>query len=225
MKTFMAILASLLLIPTIALAQNMVARPVDEAAKEPSFLAYRTALIKAVNAQDTEAVVQLSTDDIHLSFGGHSGHQDLRNFLNVPEELLSDEYKPQAAQMRQDRWKALKEVLKLGGRFEDGDFVAPYTWTAKLPENADTYETHFIMGENVLLRGARSPHGRIKQRLSYNIVYAVDWIEGETYQGIELPDGTTGFVSKDYLRHLLDYRAIFSQINGEWRMRVFIAGD
>lgn len=225
MKTLIVILASLVLFPTICLAQNMVARPVDEAAQDPPFLAYRTALLKAVKAQDTEAVVQLSTSDIHLSFGGVSGSDALRDFLNVPVEKLSEEYKPQADFIRQSNWANLASAIQHGGRFQDGEFVAPYTWTAKLPENADAYATYFVMGENVLLREARSPSARVKKRLSYNIVYTVDWLEGAAYQGIKLPDGTTGYVSEIYLRHLLDYRAIFSNQNGEWQMRVFIAGD
>ena len=219
------LLIILLMLPAIANAQNMVARPIDEAGNDPSFLAYRTALIQSVKSRDTEAVVAASANDIHLSFGGHSGHNDLRDFLNVPIENLADEYKTEAPKMRDERWGALLKVLELGGRFQEGAFTAPYTWTAEVPEQSEAYETFFVTGSNVLLRTAGKQSAPIKSRLSYNIVYIPEWAEDEAYQNISLPDGTSGFLSVDYLRAQIDYRSIFAKQNGVWEMTVFIAGD
>ncbi|GEM_PF-5766755 len=109
--------------------------PIDEASQDVSFLRYRTALIDAVVARDTEAVVALASPEISLSFGGNEGHDEFRDFLNVPVGKLSDEYKPRAPQMRAEYWSALETVLKMGGRFVEGGFYAPYTWLAPEPRN------------------------------------------------------------------------------------------
>lgn len=225
MKFITALLTTLMLIPSLGLAQNMVALPVDEAAKDPSFLAYRTAFLKAVEAQDTEAVLQFTDPDIHLSFGGLSGRDAMRIFLNLSADDVSDDYKSQAAQMRQDYWDALEAVLRLGGRFDGGAFIAPYTWTAKYPEDVDAYDIHFVTGSNVLMRAAGNADASVIERLSYNIVFNDNWQEGADYQTIRLPDGRNGYLSSKYLRALIDYRATFVKSGDVWQMIMFIAGD
>lgn len=225
MKLLTVILAAVLLSPTFALAQNMIAWPVDKAKKDPSFLAYRNAFLAAIAIQDTEAVIKMTAPEIHLSFGGDVGHDAFRRSLNLSEDDLSEEYKPQAAELRNAYWNELEAVLRLGGRFRDRAFVAPYTWMAKTPEDADAYKTYFVTGSSVLLRSAGNADAPIIARLSYNIVYNDDWDPEADYQAIRLPDGQTGYLSKQYLRSQIDYRAIFSKVSGKWEMTMFIAGD
>ena len=225
MKLITAILMSLMLFPTLSLAQNLIAWPVDEAAKDPSFLTYRNAMLEAIKTQDTEALLKFVDPDIHLSFGGDVGHDAMRRSLNLSEDDLSEEYKSQATELRQAYWDELETVLRLGGRFRDRAFVAPYTWMAKTPEDADAYKTYFVTGSNVLLRSAGNADAPIITRLSYNIVYNDDWDPDADYQAIRLPDGQTGYLSSRYLRSQIDYRAIFSKVSGKWEMTMFIAGD
>jgi len=225
MKFITAILTSLMLFPTLVIAQNMVALPVDEAAKDPSFLAYRNSLLEIIHTQNTEAFLKSVAPDIHLSFGGDVGHDAMRKRLNLTADDLSEEYKSQADQMRQDYWDAIESVLRLGGRFQDGAFVAPYTWTAKLPNDADAFETYFVTGSNVLMRSSGNVDATIITRLSYNIVFLTDWQDASDYQAIRLPDGQMGYLSTKYLRSAIDYRAAFVKLNSKWQMTVFIAGD
>lgn len=215
----------LLLTPQFAIAQNPTFPPVDEALKDPTLVAFRNALLAAVETRDTEAVVALSSPNIHLSFGGDTGHDSLRNFLNVPIENLSEDYKSQAPEMRDNIWNGLKDTLKLGGRFEDGIFIAPHMFTADIPADAEAYETHFVTGTQVLMRSAPQKTAPILRRLSYNIVYSDDWNPDGTYQAIRLPDGTKGYVAKQYLRPLVDYRIFIARQNGAWKMTTYITGD
>ena len=225
MKLLTVILTAIMLLPALGHAQNMIAHPVDEAPKDPSFLTYRNAMLELVKVQDTEAFLKLVDPDIHLSFGGHSGHGDMRRQLNLSPDDLSEEYKSQATKLRDQYWNEIAKVLKLGGRFRGHAFVAPYTWTAKTPKDADTYKTYFVTGSNVLLRSTGKANAPIISRLSYNIVYNDNWQEDANYQSIRLPDGQTGYLSSQYLRSQIDYRASFIKINGKWQMAMFIAGD
>ncbi len=225
MKFITIILASLMLSTMSGVAQNMIAWPVDEASKDPSFLAYRNTMIAIVKTRDTEAFLKLVDPDIHLSFGGDSGHEAMRRRLNLSADDLSEEYKPQATRLRQEYWDAIENVLGLGGRFRDGAFVAPYMWQAKIPDNTDAYHTYFVTGSSVLMRSAGNADAPIISRLSYNIVFNDNWQEDAAYQAISLPDGQKGYLSSQYLRSLIDYRASFIKENGKWQMVMFIAGD
>ena len=40
-----------------------------------------------------------------------------------------------------------------------------------------------------------------------------------------LADGTLGYVSEDFIRLVLGYRAGFARQDGAWRMQFFVAGD
>jgi len=225
MKLITAILISLMLFPTLGLAQNPIAWPADEATKDPSFLTYRNAMLETIKTQDTEALLKFVDPNVHLSFGGDVGHDAMRRQLNLSADDLSEEYKSQAPIIRQAYWDAIEAVLKLGGRFNEGTFVAPYTWTAKLPKDAEAYDTYFVIGSSVLMRTAPNADAPILTHLSYNIVYNTDWHEGEAYQSIRLPDGQKGYLSTKYLRSLIDYRASFANLNGTWQMTTLIAGD
>lgn len=218
--------AMLCFMPAVVCAEkNVIAPPIDEAAQDASFLKYRNALLQAVVARNTEAVIALSSPTISLSFGGHEGHDDFRDKLNVPVEKLSDEYKPQAAQMREAYWQELETVLKMGGKFVEGGFSAPYTWVSPEPNHMDPYDVHYVIGKNVLMRSAGNINAPVIRHLSYNVVEIYPKDEDAAYQSVRLPDGTDGFVASRYLRFMLDYRANFYKHDGKWLMMDFLAGD
>ena len=54
-------------------ANRLQVAPVDEAAQNAEFAAYRDALLQAVVARDIDAILDAAAPDIHLSFGGGSG--------------------------------------------------------------------------------------------------------------------------------------------------------
>ncbi len=227
-----ALLFMALTVSVPAIAQQAVALPVDEAGQDVDFYAFRARLIESVKAKDVEAVVARSCSDIHLGFDGSMGHDALRDFLTVPESQLSDDYKHLAPKMRAENWANLHKVLTLGGQFdESGEFWAPYTWTAKVPDSYDPYSTYFVIGSDVLMRDAPSKTGTAVDSLNYNIV-TVPWLgeeqngENAEYLPVDRPGGKIGYVHRDYLRALVDYRANFSKREGgEWKMCMLLAGD
>ncbi len=208
-------------------AQQFQALPVDEAAQDPEFKAYRDRLLAAVVARDIDAILQMADTDVHLSFGGISGRDQLRAFLEVDPDQLSEDYKYEAPAMRARNWYELEAVLRMGGVFEDDgeSFAAPYTWTYDLPEEFDPFETYFVTGSEVVLRDRPIRWGKGVARLDYDVVKVIDEAPGTGYAKIRLVDGTTGYAHLDYLRSVVDYRALFAKPEGEWQMMTFIAGD
>jgi len=214
----MAGAATVALDPQSGIAQTLKMEPVDQASRDPSFVAYRDTLLLAVRARDANAVINLASTDIMLSFGGESGRGSLRRNLEGFESWQGEEY-----------WIELQRVLELGGVFlEDGAFCSPYLACVDPPgcTDCDPFETVFVTGSDVAARDAADSDARIVARLSYDILRLdADAYSGEAWYPVYLPAGGKAFVSMTDARMSVDYRARFEKIGGLWQMTVFIAGD
>jgi hypothetical protein len=214
----MAGVVAVALDPEPGSAQGLRMEPVDQASRDRSFVEYRDALLRAVRARDTGAVIELASQDILLSFGGDAGRESLRANLAGTENWQGEAY-----------WAELQRVLDLGGVFlEDGAFCSPYLACLDLPgcPDCDLFETVFVTGRDIAARAAPDSAARIVARLSYDVLR----MDAEAYSGkdwypVHLPSGGRAFVSEADARMAVDYRARFEKIGGSWRMTVFIAGD
>ena len=192
--------------------------PVDEAAGNPSFLAYRGSLLDAVRRRDADYVVARAAPDIKLSFGGQYGRIMFRQALTGEEEWEGERY-----------WAELQRVLELGGVFlSDGAFCAPYISCVDVPGcvECDPYETVFVTSAYAVAHAKPELGGEVVARLSYDVLmlhpempYHGDWIP------VLLPDGGAGYVKGPEFRMSIDYRARFEPFGKVWLMTVFIAGD
>ncbi len=211
----------------IALSAEHKALPVDEAVSDASLLAFRNGLLQAIGRRDVEYVVKSATSDIHLSFGGHAGRNDFRNFLDISNrDYLTAELQRQAETNVEKYWNALEQVLRLGGQFKTPDvFEAPYTWTFKLSDGSDPFSTYFVIKKDALLRDQPSKTGTIVHNLSYDIVTKVAGKQEAGFMQVKLASGQQGFVLVDNLRSRVDYRAIMGRVDGKWYITTFIAGD
>ena len=202
---------------TTTTANPLIVRPFDEASKDPSFEKFRAKLLRAVMDQNIEAVISMTDSDIHLSFGGHTGHDDLRLF-----------FKESSQNPDQNIWKELEKVLTLGGEFQDGIFMAPYTFAVQLPEQYDPFQTFFVTGSDVLLRKHPDKTSTPVNALSYAVVEVLEYDPDIPYQRITVSNTVklTGlYIATQYLRSVVDYRAGFANHDGSWKMMSFIAGD
>jgi hypothetical protein len=173
---------------------------VDDAAKDPSFAAFRDQLLTAVRARDTKTVFALSDPHIRTSFGGDAGHESLT----------------------ENHWKALEEILPMGGSFREGMFWAPYVYSA-WPEAHDAFESLAVIGDNVPLRESADANATAIATLSRDIVKRAG--EPGTWQRVTTADGKTGFVESKLVRSPVDYRAGFLKTDAGWRMNALVAGD
>jgi hypothetical protein len=204
-------------------AQERYVKPVDEAAKDASFLAFRTKLISAVKRHDAKYLVSILDRDISASFGGDKGIEDFKKMwkLNSPNSEL---------------WGELLTVLTNGGTFSTEEnttiFSAPYLFN-EFPGDLDAFEYQAIFGNNVNLRSRADLKSEVIARLSYNIV-KVDYQnsvsdkrkDGEyLWYKVETLGGLKGFVKAEFVRSPIDYRAGFQKKAGKWKMVYFIAGD
>lgn len=47
----------------------------------------------------------------------------------------------------------------------------------------------------------------------------------EAWTPVIAPDGQAGYISSQYVRSPIDYRAFFTKKDGRWRMVMLLAGD
>ncbi len=204
-------------------AQERYVKPVDEAAKDASFLAFRTKLIEAAKKRDAKYVLSIVDRKIELSFGGLYGIEDFKKTWKINDP-------------KSEFWKEFLTVMTHGGAFAKETaskmFFAPYTFNT-FPEDLDAFEYSAIFGNNVNLREKPDLKAKIIAQLSYNVV-KVDYENSVKKKGaeaeyswlkIETLGGMKGFVNAEFVRSPIAYRAGFEKKNGKWKMTVFIAGD
>lgn len=193
-------------------------KPVDQAARDPSFKTYRTALLDAVRRRDTEFVVLQAARDIKLSFGGDSGRDAFRDALTGHEDWQGESY-----------WRELQTVLELGGVFlSDGAFCAPYLACMDVPgcPYCDPYETVYVTKKDAVARTAPYPNASVAAKLSWNVLQTDYEAQGaQSWYTVRLPDGRAAYIADSDARMAIDYRARFEKTAEGWRMTVFIAGD
>ncbi len=225
--TVMRLALVLLVIATPSLADRMSFTPVDEAERDPTLVEFRKELLELVAARDIETLVARACPDIYLSHGGSGGPEEFRANLTVDPETLSEEYREQADEIREEYWSALQATLSQPGYFDDqGEFWLPHQWQITLPASLDPFQTYFVTGERVSLRQSPSRSGAIKGLVSHEVVIVADYQPDAEYQGVLLTDGTWGFIHRDFLWSMVGYRAaLVKSEEGQWQLCTFVSGD
>ena len=225
MKLFLLVAGLLLASP--ALAQRQTFPPIDEAGQNPSLVAFRADLLAKIEARDTDAVVAAACPDIYLSHGTAGGPEEFRTNLTVPPETLGEEFKDEAAELRDFYWSQLQQTVSQPGYFDDqGEFWMPHYWRIILPATVDPFTAFYVSGESITLRQAPSRGAPILALISHEIVIVPDYQPDEEYQKIRLTDGTSGYLLSDFLASMVGYRAAFVKSEaGNWQLCTFVTGD
>ena len=187
--------------------------PVDEALSHPSFFSFRAQLQRAIAAHDTEALLAVVDPHIKNSFGGNDGIDEFKTMweLGTPGSRV---------------WKELGAVLALGGTFADPDtFVAPYVFS-RWPESFDAFEHVAAIGSGIRVRAQPAADAETIGSVSFAILrLAPGAASGDESWTAVLLDGRTGYIASRLVRSPVAFRAFFSDVSGQWRLVMFLAGD
>lgn len=225
--TTVRIAAGVLLIAALAAADAgaQVAKlyPVDDAARDPEFFAFRARLIVAVQKRDAAFLYSVVSDRIKNDFGGSSGIAEFK-----------EQWRTESADTK--LWDILGEVLAFGGRFDQAhNFFAPY-WYAVVPEGIayDPFRMGAVVGRGVKVRREPSTASASIADLDFDLIDVKDWekkpdstepASGRAWIAVELADGRAGFVASSYVRSPVGYRAGFAKRNGRWVLDLLVRGD
>lgn len=206
-------------LPAPATAHDVPACVVDNARKDPSFVAYRDKLMAAIKARDVQTVVAAADPRIQLSFGGDAGRKTFATRLTKARQTGKDP-------VGNPIWELLETVLDGGGLFDqDQGYAAPYYYAVSPPKGLKDEFDMFVTGSLVLVRAAPNSNADVLDRVSCDYVKALDTEWEATWRKIETRAGTVGYMASRFLRHQFDYRAGFSKKSGTWQMTFFLAGD
>lgn len=194
--------------------------PVDEASKDADFLAFRSAMMRAVESRSERELMPLLDSNIKLSFGGSGGLADFRKM-----------WKPQ--DKNSPLWPKLEWVLKHGGSFRGTGanrmFWAPYPYSNWPEKGPEPFEYGVIVGSSVPVFEGADASSKSVATLDHHFVKVLDGghlrEKSPTFVKIQTPSGKIGYVQSSQIRSQLDYRAGFDKRTGKWKMSIFIAGD
>ena len=210
--------------PSQAKSEQSKRYPFDEGTNNPDFATFREKLYEATIQKDIKFLSEIIHLDIKFSFGAENGKTDFLKSWQLDK-------KPNESMF----WKELETILSLGGAFWDetkNSFCAPYVFM--LDDIDDPYNQAVIVGEKVRLREQPNSNAKITSSLSWDLVEFVDQedfveetINGETHPWKKIKTSTNqvGYVFAKYIRSPIDFRAGFSNKEGQWMMDLFIAGD
>lgn len=187
-------------------------QPVDTAAKDPSFLKFRTQLMNTLAKKDAKGLIAVLDKHIKVSFGGEAGVEDFKKAWGLNKPATSPV------------WSELGQALKMGGSFDQHkSFIAPYVASA-WPENLDPFEYSAVIAKNVNIRAKPDMKGAVIKTVSYEVL-PIEYSQNMQWTTIKLSNGKKGYIATQYMRSPIDYRAYFDKVNGAWKLTAFVAGD
>lgn len=190
--------------------------PLDESAKDASFLAFQTQLVKAIAERDVVSLMAMVSPQIRSSFGDGGGKKEFGIYWKLD--------KPKESEL----WGKLGEAVKLGcARMPNSrEYAAPYVY-ARFPDEFDSFDHVAVVVADAKLYAQPKTQSAILETLRWDILKRGDenpkapagWIRVQTLKG------RSGWVQAAAIRSPIDYRAIFEKRGGKWQMTAFVSGD
>lgn len=202
-------------------APEMKLLPVDDAAKDPSWVSFRKRLLDALGRRDRKFV--LSVID-----------RNIRNSLDTPRGIAAFRKQWDFDSDDSSIWRELPSALFLGAAWlkpEKGprQLCAPYV-AAKWPEDVDPFDHGAITAKEALVKAAPSAESATLATLSYDLVPVADWEvpdqakeTSQKWVKIRFRD-KDGFVPEEQIRSPIEHRACFIKTESGWRMIAFVIG-
>jgi hypothetical protein len=195
----------------VALALSAAARfpPIDQC-RDAGFADFRTSLSSAVERRDIDALLNLMSDDVRVSFGGRFGKDQFRHYWQS------------APANSGDLWAELTDALKLGCAIKGEARVFPSMFAQT--DDYDGFET-WVARPGARLRARPTLRGRILARLAWQVLQLDGQWDGADWIPVRLTDGRRGYVHKSAVRSPIGYRLVANRRGDDWRITAFVAGD
>lgn len=205
MKVFAFFALSLTAVPAQALPLRLP--PVDQCVGDPSFVRFRSALIRTIARRDATALLKLVADDVTVDFDGSQGPRDFARVWKLSRS------RPEQSPI----WQELAAVMRLG--------CARIGSARVMPSLVGQLDGDVAFDKLVALPGAMLRSDRRAIPLNYHLVTMEEGDAPEASVRVRLEDGRGGIVRRDQLRSALQFRAQFEKRRGRWRMTSFVEGD
>jgi hypothetical protein len=217
-----AVGALLLLAPVAwgepAHAQARTLPIVDEAAKDPSWQAFRKRLLGAVEKRDRQYLLSILDPNVRNQSEKTRGVAEFRKQweLDSADSPL---------------WRELRNALHLGSAYLKRDqgpveLCAPYV-LAKWPPEVEPFGHGVLVARETLVQAEPTMESRVLATLAYDIVPVIDWEVPDRTAGVKQTwvrirhrDGE-GYVPEEQIRSPVEQAACFVRGPKGWRMTAF----
>lgn len=208
-----------------ALAQETVRTlklpPVDEAAKDLSWVNFKNRLLNALATRDRKFVLGILDQNVRSGLDQQRGIAQFRQQWGLDED-------------DSPLWRQLPTALFLGGAFvkvekRPVEFCAPYV-SVKWPEDIDAVGGGAIIAKESLVKAGPSSESETLATLSYDIVQVIDWEVADRspdakqkWVKIRLK-GEEAYVPEEQIRSPVEHTACFIKTADDWRLIGFAPG-
>lgn len=188
--------------------------PRNECNQLPGAVDFLASVQAAIDTRDADAFLALAADDVKLDFGGGSGKAELRQRLAADDGAF---------------WEKLATMLELGCAADDtAGITIPWYFAQEIP--IDPYAGVIVTGENVPIYEGPGSDTPVQAQVSWDAVIILPETGGNEFAPVRWknPDGgaeVEGYIARDKLRSIIDYRLIASRRNERWRITALLAGD
>jgi hypothetical protein len=202
-------------------AQDLRFGPIDEAAEDRDWQAYKQRLLIALDEKNRKAVLSAIDPNVDNGPDQKPGIDEFRRRWDFEDD-------------KSPLWRELSKAVSLGGGFvrdEKGGrrFCTPYV-AAKWPTDFDPFRFGAIVADDVLVKTEPSSGARTLARLGYELVIVEDWEVADATPGfpqkwtrVRVQAGT-GYVPEEHIRSPIEHMACFAARGGAWRLVSFTAG-
>lgn len=215
------LLAGLLAVAMPAAAQERRLDPVDEAAKDASWTAFKKRLLTAAQQRDRKFVLAILDRNVRSGLEGGRGPVEFRKQWDLDSDASP-------------LWEELIAVLALPSAYHRPDktrveLCVPYV-AVRWPQDMDAFRGGAIIVKETLAKAAPSATADTVATLSFNIVEVADWeVNDQSTESkqkwvrIKLKDGE-GYVPEEHIRSPIEHAACFARGEAGWRMTGFGPG-
>ncbi|MGE5524253.1 MAG: hypothetical protein ACM3SS_11090 [Rhodospirillaceae bacterium] len=205
-------------------AQEHKLMPVDEAAKDPSWVSFKNRLLDALQKRDRKFLLSVTDRNVRNTTAGERGIAEFQRQWDLASETSP-------------LWRELSSALFLGaaymkpdkdekGRKGRQELCAPYV-LAKWPEDIEPFGHGAIVARDTAVKKEPSSGSPTLQSLSYDIVPVLDWEMDDREPGspqrwvkVRTAAGD-GYVPEEHVRSPIELAACFVKGPNGWRMVAF----
>ncbi|MBI3044072.1 MAG: hypothetical protein HYY78_14725 [Betaproteobacteria bacterium] len=210
-----------LLAPVPLGAQERRLDPLDEAAQDASWTAFRDTLLSTLQKRDRAFVVSILDPDVRSSLEGERGVEAFRAHWHLDSDSSP-------------LWRELATVLALPAAYHRPgsgpvELCVPYV-AVRWPQDMDAYTGGAIVAGKAPVKAAPASASATIATLSYNMVEVADWEVADRaadskqkWVKIKLKEGE-GYVPEEQIRSPIEHAACFVKGEGGWRLVGFGPG-
>ncbi|ODN66344.1 hypothetical protein [Methylophaga muralis] len=180
---------------------------------DETFSIFFQQLKSAVERRDIVALLEMTTKDVMLGFGGSGGHQDLQSWLTHDNA--------------DDDWQSLSEMLAIPGiQLSPEVFCVPYPGCVGSESAYFSFDTYITIQPNTPMYALPMDNAQVLRKLNFE---RVDWQypydDKARFRLVQTFAGERGYIDKALLRSPFDMRMEIVSTPQGWLIQSILSGD